>query len=98
MRITGLKKWRKGNDGLRLRRATHQAAKVLAATGLDLLTDPALLMAAQDDFVKQLNGRTYKTLNDSDVNPLGKLDAEEAHNYDCCIHAAVEHFGIEEHK
>ena len=78
------------------RKATHKAAKVPAATGLDLMTDPALLKAAQDDFVKQLNGRTYKTLNDSDVNPLGKLDTEEMHNFDCCIHAAMEHFGVEE--
>jgi aminobenzoyl-glutamate utilization protein B len=79
------------------RKATHQAAKVLATTGLDLLTEPDLLKAVKDDFVKQLNGRSYKTLNDSETNPAGELDAAELHQYDCCIHAAIEHFGVAEH-
>ena len=79
------------------RRATHHAAKVLAATGLDLLTDPDLLGATKDDFVKQLDGRSYTSLNDYDKNPLGKLDEAEKHQYDCAIHAALEHFGISEH-
>jgi len=80
------------------RKATLHAAKVLAATGLDLLTDPDLLQAVKDDFVKQLNGRIYKTLNDSETNPLSKLDASEMHNFECCIHSAIEHFGIKEHQ
>ncbi len=78
------------------RKATLHAAKVLAATGLDLLTDPDFLKAVQDDFVQQLNGRTYKTLNDSETNPLGKLDTSEMKDYECCIHTAMEHFGIKE--
>jgi len=78
-------------------KATIHAAKVLAATGLDLLTEPGLLKAVKDDFVKQLRGRTYKCMNDSATNPLGKLAPSEAHEYECCIHAVVEHFGLEEH-
>ncbi len=76
------------------RKATHHAAKVLAATGLDLLTEPDFLKAIKDDFVKQLNGRKYKTLNDSKANPLGKLDTSEMKNFECCIHSAMEHFGV----
>jgi len=79
------------------RKATLHAAKALATTGLDLLTEPDLLQAVKDDFVKQLNGRTYKTLNDSEANLLGKLTPTEAHEYDCCIHAAMEHFGLKVH-
>jgi hypothetical protein len=39
-------------------KATHHAAKVLAATGFDLLADPDFLKAVGGDFVKLLNGRT----------------------------------------
>jgi aminobenzoyl-glutamate utilization protein B len=80
------------------RKATLHAAKVLAATGLDLLTEPDLRTEIQTEFDKQLNGRTYKTLNDSDTNPLGKLDTSEMKHYDCAIHGAMEHFGIKEHQ
>ena len=79
-------------------RSALHAAKVLAATGLDLLTDPDFLKAVQDYFVKQRNGRTYKTLNDSKTNPLGKLDTSEMKHYECCIHSAMDHFGIKEHQ
>lgn len=76
------------------RKATLHAAKVLATTGLDLLTEPELLKAVKDDFVKQLNGRKYKTLNDSKTNPLGKLDTSEMKDFECCIHSAMEHFRV----
>jgi len=79
------------------RKATHQAAKVMAATGLDVLTSSALLQAVKAEFTKQLNGRTYQSLNDSPINFSAKLDDAERHQYDCCIHAAIEHFGIQEH-
>jgi aminobenzoyl-glutamate utilization protein B len=79
------------------RKATVHAAKVVAATGLDLLTDPDFLKSVQDDFTKQLDGRSYKTLNDFETNPQGKLDAEDIKLYDCSIHTAMEHFGIKEH-
>jgi aminobenzoyl-glutamate utilization protein B len=79
------------------RKATHQAAKVMAATGWELLSNPALLEAVKAEFTRQLNGRTYQSLNDSPSNPGGRLDDAERHQYDCCIHAAIEHFGIKEH-
>jgi aminobenzoyl-glutamate utilization protein B len=79
-------------------KATLHAAKVLAATGLDLLTEPELLKAIRDDFDKKLKGKSYKTLNDSKTNPRGKLADAEIKNYECCIHTAMEHFGIKEHK
>ena len=80
------------------RKATLHGARVLAATGLDWLTEPDFLQAVQDDFIKQLNGRTYKTLNDSRRGPLRKLDASEMKQFECCIHTAMEHFGIKEHQ
>ena len=79
-------------------KATVHAAKVLASTGLDLMTDPAFLKSVKEDFTKQLNGRKYKSLNDFDKSPLGKLDIQDAKNYECCIHSAMEHFGIKEHQ
>jgi aminobenzoyl-glutamate utilization protein B len=54
------------------RKATLNAAKVLATTGLDLLTDPDFLKAVGDDFVKQLNGRSYESLNDFETSPPGQ--------------------------
>lgn len=79
------------------RKATHQAAKVMAATGWELLSNPVLLEAVKAEFSRQLNGRTYQSLNDSPSNSGGRLDDAERHQYDCCIHAAIEHFGIKEH-
>jgi aminobenzoyl-glutamate utilization protein B len=80
------------------RKATHHAAKVLATTGLDLLTDPSFLKDVKDEFTKKLDGRKYKTLNDSEKNPLGKMDVADMKLYDCSIHTAMEHFGIKEHQ
>ena len=37
------------------------AAKVLAATGVDLLTDPALLASAQAFLKKKTEGRPYRS-------------------------------------
>ena len=51
------------------RKATHQAAKVMAATGWELLSNPELLEAVKAEFTRQLNGRTYQSLNDSPSNP-----------------------------
>lgn len=79
-------------------KATHHAAKVLAATGLELFTDPGFLNSVQDDFVKQVGGRTYKTLNYQDKNPLGKLDRTELHQLDCCVRITLEYFGVNEHQ
>ncbi len=80
------------------RKASHHAAKVMAATGLDLLTDPELLQSVKDDFVGQLDGQTYESLNDFDKNPIGELDDTGRHDDECALHAALEHFGISEHE
>src|SRR6516225_5491031 len=45
------------------------AAKALALTGLDLLTDPSLVQAARDDFKKQTVGRSYYTAIPADQKP-----------------------------
>jgi aminobenzoyl-glutamate utilization protein B len=79
------------------RKASLQAAKVLAATGLDLLTEPDLLKAVHEEFDKRKAGKVYETLNESKTNPQGKLGAEDLKHYECCIHAAMGHLGIKEH-
>ncbi|MHC4178981.1 MAG: hypothetical protein ACYSWU_15820 [Planctomycetota bacterium] len=78
------------------RKAVLHAAHVLAATGLDLLTEPDLLKAVRDEFDKRTAGKPYKSLNELQTPPEGILDAQERSHYECCIHAAMEHFGIEE--
>ena len=78
------------------RKAVLHAAHVLAATGLDLLTDPKLLTAAREEFAKRTAGKSYKSLNELESPIGGTLEAEERHEYECCIHAAMEHFGVKE--
>ena len=73
------------------------AAHVLAATGLDLITDSNLLKKAKEEFEKKRAGKPYKTLNDVKKSPAGKLSDKDLAHYECCIHAAMEHFGIKEH-
>lgn len=77
-------------------KATLQAAKAMAAAGLDLLTQPDLIKAAWDDFKVQTKGQPYTSLNELPKPPGGELLPDERHHYDCCIHAATEYFGIEE--
>jgi len=77
-------------------KATIHGAKVLAATGLDLLTKPELLKEIKAEFEKRKAGHEYKSMNVLKTPPGGKLDREDRHHMDCCIHAAMEHFGIEE--
>jgi aminobenzoyl-glutamate utilization protein B len=42
-------------------KAADVAAKVIAMTGVDLLTSPLLLAAAKADFAKKTEGRPYKS-------------------------------------
>jgi aminobenzoyl-glutamate utilization protein B len=77
-------------------KATIAAAKVMAAAGLDLFTQPNLIKAAQEDFKKQTKGQPYKSLNELPKPPGGELIPEDRHHYECCIHGAMEHFEIEE--
>ena len=76
-------------------KAVITAAKVLAATALEFLTDPKLLQAARAEFDERTGGKPYESLNALDAPPGGMLDEEARHDYECCIHGAMEYFGIE---
>ncbi|MBY6016188.1 amidohydrolase [Ferrimonas balearica] len=78
------------------RKAGLQAAKVMAAQGLELMTNPALIDAAKAEFEKQKGGETYRSLNDVESNPRGSLDTDQIAHFECCLHAAMEHFGVDE--
>ena len=54
--------------------------------------------AAKDEFEKQRAGKPYKTLNEFETSPSGKLSDKDLAHYECAIHAAMEHFGIKEHE
>ncbi|HZW89741.1 MAG TPA: hypothetical protein VFF12_11740, partial [Myxococcaceae bacterium] len=45
------------------------AAKVLGASTVDLLTDPAAVAAAKDDFQKATGGKPYQSPLASDAKP-----------------------------
>jgi aminobenzoyl-glutamate utilization protein B len=68
----------------------------MASAGLDLLTQSDLRKAAFEDFRKQNKGQSYQSLNELPKPPGGELLPDERHHYECCIHTAMEHFGIDE--
>jgi aminobenzoyl-glutamate utilization protein B len=76
-------------------KATIAAAKVLASSALDLLTQPELIEEAKEDFKKQTKGQPYKSLNELSEPPGGELVPEDLRRFECSIHAALEHFNIE---
>jgi aminobenzoyl-glutamate utilization protein B len=59
------------------------AAKTIAGTGLDLITQPELLIKAKTEQKDRLKGRTYKTPIPEDCKPplevakVGALKAQE---------------------
>ncbi|CAH1583452.1 Amidohydrolase family protein [Vibrio jasicida] len=69
-----------------------QAARVLAAQGLELLTDAELLRQTKEEFIAKKAGREYVSLNDTNTNPRGILNDEQLSNYECCLHTAMEQF------
>jgi len=77
-------------------KAVMQSAKSLAAMGLDLVTQPELIEAAKQEFDERTGGKPYQSLNELDGPPEGRLDEVALEDYECCIHAAMEHFGLEE--
>jgi aminobenzoyl-glutamate utilization protein B len=79
------------------RKAVIQAAKVLAATGLDLMTERDLLQSIRDEFDRRIEGKPYESLNELTAPVQGRLDSKERSHYECCIHTAMEHFGIKDH-
>jgi aminobenzoyl-glutamate utilization protein B len=76
-------------------KATVAAAKVMASSALDLLTQPELIKEAKEDFKKQTKGQPYKSLNELSEPPGGELVPEDLRRFECSIHAALEHFNIE---
>jgi aminobenzoyl-glutamate utilization protein B len=77
-------------------KAVIQAAHVMAAMGLDLVTEADLREAARAEFDKRTEGKPYKSINVEKAPPCGKMDLEHRHHFDCVIHSAMEDFGIEE--
>lgn len=51
-------------------KAAQVAARVLALTGVDLLTDPDLLSDAQDDFLEKTEGEPYQSPVPADQKPI----------------------------
>jgi aminobenzoyl-glutamate utilization protein B len=78
------------------RKAVIQAAHVLAAMGLDLVTQPDLLKASRAEFARRTNGKPYQSINVEKAPPGGHLDLEHHHHFDCLIHSAMEHFGADQ--
>jgi hypothetical protein len=52
------------------------------------------LAAAKAEFEKLTGGKPAESLCESDAPPHGTLT--DRHHYECVIHAAMEHFGIDE--
>lgn len=77
-------------------KAVIQAAHVLAATALDFMTETELLKTARVEFDERTGGKPYKSLNVLDAPPGGRMDDEARHDYECCTHGAMAHFGIKE--
>ncbi|MGZ9899981.1 amidohydrolase [Shewanella gaetbuli] len=77
-------------------RAGLQAAHVMAAQGLELMTNQTLLEQVKEEFEHNKHGQEYVSLNDTLENPRGRLSEEKLANYDCCLHSALEHFGLGE--
>jgi aminobenzoyl-glutamate utilization protein B len=53
-------------------RASIASAEIMTAVGLDLLTEPDLLMAAKDERVKRLDGRVYRAVVGIDFSQSGQ--------------------------
>jgi len=67
-----------------------------ALPGLGNETGPELLKSIQDEFARRIKDKPYKNLNELAAPVQGKLDSRERNQYECCIHAAMDHFGIKE--
>jgi len=74
------------------------AAKVLAATAVDLLHNPEKLEEIKKEFHERTDGADFLSLCESKENPVGRLDAEHKHEYGCLVHSILDHFGVEDHE
>jgi aminobenzoyl-glutamate utilization protein B len=77
-------------------KAVIQAAHVMAAIGLDLMTDSKLLSDARAEFDQRRGGRQYKSINEAKSPEEGRLDLKHRSHLECVIHSTMEHFGIDE--
>jgi metal-dependent amidase/aminoacylase/carboxypeptidase family protein len=68
-------------------KAVVQSAKSLAAMGLDLLTQPDLIEAAKKEFDERTCGKPYKSFNELDGPPGGRLEEVALECYECSIPA-----------
>lgn len=63
--------------------------------GVSWLKDIA--KAARAEFDERTCGKPYESLNVLDAPPGGMMNENARSDYECCIHGAMEHFGIEPH-
>jgi aminobenzoyl-glutamate utilization protein B len=77
-------------------KAVIKAAHVMAAMGLDLMTDSKLMSDAKIEFEKRKGGKVYKSINEAQSPAEGRLDLEHRSHLECVIHSTMEHFGIDE--
>jgi aminobenzoyl-glutamate utilization protein B len=66
-----------------------KAAKILAATGLDILTDAALREAATKEWTERTGGKPYRSLNQLDAPIGGHFVGEHYHEGHDAVLAAV---------
>jgi aminobenzoyl-glutamate utilization protein B len=77
-------------------KAVIKAAHVMAAMGLDLMTDSKLLSDAKAEFDQRRGGREYKSINEAKSPEEGRLDLKHRSHLECVIHSTMDHFGIDE--
>jgi hypothetical protein len=66
-----------------------KAAQILAATGLDILTDAALREAATKEWTERTGGKPYRSLNQLDAPIGGHFVGEHYHEGHDAVLAAV---------
>jgi len=75
-------------------KAVIRAAHVLAAMGLDLMTEAEMREAARAEFDQRRGGKVYQSINVTQAPLGGELERDMRHGYDCAIHCAEEYLGI----
>jgi aminobenzoyl-glutamate utilization protein B len=63
------------------KKAMTSAAKVLATTGVDLMTQPQLLVEAKAEYAQRLAGKSYQQLIPADANPPIEINRKVMEKY-----------------
>jgi aminobenzoyl-glutamate utilization protein B len=63
------------------RKGMDRAAELIAATGIDVLTDPSVVERARAEFEKRLAGKSYTCLMPEDAQPPLSLNADIMEKY-----------------